>query len=564
MTEKKMNTAGPSTVNETGISRRNLLVLGGSGLVATALGPRLNLVGSARAATPPQSPKGQVVIGMSQEPTKFNPLSPHIEVDEAIYYQIYSSLWRADPKGDFLPDLAAEMPTVANGGISADGTQWRVKLRKDVKWHDGTPFTAEDVKFNLDLINDPKFTASSRAGHKLVKDVTVVSPSELTWRMDRAFTPYMSILARTFFIPKHLLEKELDLNNTKFVTAPVGTGPFQWEERLAGDHISLKANPDYHGEGPYLERLIVKYIPDVTAMYVQFQTGGIQYVGLQGISADRYAEAKTLPDKTIVPAPLSMIEVISFNLGIPIFKDPAVRQALYLALDKQSIIDALYYGLPKPTESFLPQESWAFNPDLQQHSYDLEKAQKTLEDAGWKMGGDGVREKDGLRLEFSCSTTVGNSLREQMQQLLQQSWQQIGVKVVIKNMPAAMLWGDYYTLSQFDTVIAGIPFSNSGDPDVTDSFSGDYIPAKTGTGHNSFQYQNPDVDPLLASSVSETDREKRKAAYFRIQEIIRNDLPYLPVFQYVMINGISATLQGYAANTNMKENCWNANLWFWE
>ena len=126
----------------------------------------------------------------------------HIEVDEGVYFNLFSALWRVDPKGNFLPDLAAEIPTLANGGISADGLSWRIKLRDNVKWHDGTPFTAEDVKFNLDLINNPKFAAGRRAGHELVRDIKVVSPTEITWRMERPYAPYPSILSWTFIVPE--------------------------------------------------------------------------------------------------------------------------------------------------------------------------------------------------------------------------------------------------------------------------------------------------------------------------------------------------------------------------
>ncbi|MBV9138343.1 MAG: peptide ABC transporter substrate-binding protein, partial [Hyphomicrobiales bacterium] len=200
------------------------------GLGAGALvwsGPRLGWLVQAEASTPPAKPTGQIIIGLSQEPTVFHPLRLHIEVDEGVYFNLFSALWRVDPQGNFLPDLAAEIPTLANGGISEDGLQWRVKLRDNVKWHDGTPFTADDVKFNLDLINNPKFAAGRRAGHELVKDIKVASPTEITWRMEHAYAPYPSILSWTFLVPKHLLEKASDPNNTpEFLAHPVGTGAF--------------------------------------------------------------------------------------------------------------------------------------------------------------------------------------------------------------------------------------------------------------------------------------------------------------------------------------------------
>lgn len=544
-------------------SRRQLLAAGVSAGTLAWLGPQAGWVSTAKAATPPAKPTGQAVIGLSQEPTVFHPLLLHIEVDEGVYFNLFSSLWRVDPTGAFQPDLAAEVPTVANGGISPDGLNWRIKLRNDAKWHDGMPFTAEDLKFNIELIQNPKFLAARRAGHELVRDITVVSPTEVTWRLDRAYAPYPAILASTFLVPKHLLEKASDINKPDFVKHPVGTGAFKWVERVPGDHITLAAHDRYHGDGPYLEKLIIKYIPDLTVLYTQFQTGDIDYVGLQGITPDHYDEAKKLTGRKAVPVPQAFVESIAVNVALPLFKEIAVREALYCAMDKKSIIEQIYYGLPTATESFLPRESWAFNPDLPVHEYDPEKAKKILDSAGWVPGPDGVRVKNGIRLEFTNSTTAGNHVREQAQQLLQQNWADIGVKMTISNLPPAVMWGDYWMLSKFESTMVGLDFMIGPDPDTTDYFSSRSSAAKGGSGQNTTQYESAEVDRLLGEGAKTVDVGKRTAAYRKMQEIIRHDLPYLPIFQYALVVGVKNNLEGLAPNINVEENCWNANTWYW-
>jgi len=541
-------------------SRRSLLRLAMAGTAVPLLGPA-----SARGQSrPPSKPTGQVIAGISQEPTVFNPLLLHIEVDEGVYMNLFSPLWSVDPDGKFVPELAAEVPTLANGGISADGTQWRIKLRSGVSWHDGAPFTSEDVKYTLDLINDHNFPAFSRAGHELVRDITLVSPTEIAWRMEKPFAPYLSILAWWMFIvPKHILEKEADPQKSKFAAAPVGTGPFRWSERVPGDHITLVANEKFYGTGPHIERLVFKYIPDLTVLFTQFRTGDIDYIGLQGISADHYAEARSLPDRTVVLAPQSSIETFDFNLARPQFKDLAVRKALYLSTDKDTIIKDVYYGLPSPAESFLPSQSWAFNPDLPKHEYDPDKARMLLDEAGWKPGGDGIRVKDGVRLEFTTSTTAGNHLREQVQQVLQQGWHDIGAKVAIKNLPPAVMWGDYWMKSQFDTGMAGIDFMSGPDPEVSDYFRSTSTPVKGGSGQNTFQYVNPEADALLQQGSTALDRSARVPIYQKIQAIVRRDLPFLPLFQYVFVEGTKARLVGYKPNVNVRSNCWNIRTWYW-
>ena len=200
-------------------SRRDILALG----LGAGAGALFSGTASAQ-PRPPQQRRGQVIAGISQEPTVFNPLMPGSEVDQGVWWQLFSPLWSIDPQGRLIPDLAKEVPSVANGGLSADGLSWKVKLRPDVKWHDGAPFTAEDVKYTLDLINNPAFRVRNRVGHSLVRDIKVVAPDEIHWRMESAYSPYLSILALSFIVPKHIVEKAQDPNTGPFNSAPVGTG----------------------------------------------------------------------------------------------------------------------------------------------------------------------------------------------------------------------------------------------------------------------------------------------------------------------------------------------------
>ena len=540
-------------------TRRRLLVtsaaLGAGGL----LGVRPGL---AQASTAKPKPSGQVVIGLSQEPTVFDPRRPHIEVDEGVYMALFSPLWTVDPAGRLLPRLALEVPTVANGGVSADGLSWSLRLRPGVTWHDGTPFTSADVKYTLESIMAPSFPAYSRTGHELVTNIQTPAPDRVTWTMKKAFAPYISILAWTYIVPQHKLADE-PVTGGAFAQSPVGTGPFKWQQRVPGDHITLVANPAYFGDGPLLETAIYKYIPDLTVLFTQFRTGDIDYIGLQGISADHYQEAIKLDGRKVVSAPQSFIENFYFNFGLKQFQDKAVRQALYYAYDKDSIIQQIYYGRPTPSESYLPKQSWAYNPSLPPHEYNIDKAKATLDAAGWKPGGGGIREKDGMRLSFTNSTTAGNHLREQVQQFLQQDFQQIGAEMTIHNLPAAVMWGDYWIKSHFETAIVGIDFMVGPDPDASDYFSSASIAAKTGSGQNTMQYANPEVDQLLVQGAAELDQAKRIPIYQKLQAVLRDDLPFLPQQQYAEIEGTKSNLIGYQPNINVRLNTWNLETWHW-
>lgn len=540
------------------VSRRRTLALGGAAL----LGSRA--VGAQTPAPPPPSrPRGQVVVGLSQEPTVFNPLMPAIEVDQGVWWNLFDPLWGVEPDGSLKPRLAREVPTTDNGGISADGLLWKVRLREDALWHDGTPFTAEDVKFSLELINTPGFRARSRQGHNLLQEVAVTGPHEITWRMERAYAPYLSLLAWTFMVPKHVLGKADDPNTAPFNIAPVGTGPFRWGERVPGDHLTLVANERYFGEGPHLERLVFKYIPDLTVLYTQFRTGQIDHTSIQGIMANFYGEAKGLRGRRISVIPSGQVEAVAVNLETPALADKAVRQALYHGINKQGIIDVIYYGLPAPTESFLPRQSWAHDPDLPKHSYDTVRANRILDEAGWRRGPRGVRAKGGTPLEFNVSTTAGNSLREQVQQLLMQDWQQIGASMKINNMPAAVVWGEFYTRSKFQSVLVSSTYMTGNDPDCAIRFASTAIPAKGGSGSNYYQYANAEVDEQLKIGQSTFDIEARKAAYRKVQQRVRDDLVLLPIYQPAPVEGLKEGLVGYRPNVNVQSNCWNIGAWYW-
>jgi peptide/nickel transport system substrate-binding protein len=552
-----------SLVRDGRLSRRSFLASAVAAGFTAPLAHTLLNPAPAVAALQDEPPKGgQVIVGLSQEPTVFNPLKSTLEVDRGAQFAIFDSLWRIDENATLVPNLATEIPTIENGGISEDGLTYTFKLRDDAAWHDGEPFTAADVVFSHDSILNPDFVPGTRVGHDQIAEISAPDDYTVTMTLKEPYAPFLIVWADTYLVPEHLLKDVEDLNTAEFnSTAPVGTGPFVFTERVAGDHITLQANPNYHGPGPYLDTLIFKYVPDLTVLFTQFKTGEVDVTGIQGITADNVEEARTLEGKVIHEDPTGFVEFIYMNHGKPIFQDKAVREALYAAMDKDNIINAVYYGIHTPTQSYLSNKSWAYNGELAPHVFDVALANQILDEAGWVAGADGIREKDGVKLSFSNSTTAGNKVREQAQQYLQQTWREAGVDMQINNMPAAVIWGDYFNKSEYDSVMVG--WNHTPDPDAISRFHSKYIPAQGGGGQNTPQYKNPELDALLEKGVRELDQEKRAVIYKEVQRILRDDLAYLPIFQYVMPEGTKAGLENYKQSPFVQSNMWNVFEWYW-
>src|SRR6267142_336323 len=486
------------------VSRRRLLT--GAAALATAGGLRARRA-SAQAPTAAAAPQkgGQIIVGITQEPQNFNPVMPTIETQRGVHMAIFDDLWRIDGKGNVVPNLGLTIPTQSNGGISRDGTVFTVKLRPGVTWHDGQPFTARDVMFTWKTIMNPAVTAFSTVGFDQIADMWAADDTTLKWKMKQPYAPIADILADMFVVPEHVLGRSADINKDEFNTRrPIGTGPFKFVSRAAGDHIMLEANGAYHGPGPYIDRLIFKYIPDLTVLSTQLKTG---------------------------------------------------------AIDKKPIMEKIWLGLAPEAESYVPPQSWAYNPKIKgRHTYDPERAKRLLDEMGWKVGADGVRVKGGTRLSFENACTAGNKQREQIQQLLQQQWRQVGVEMKINNKPAAVLFGDFYRMSKFETIVIGMAMGS--DPEHSFRLHSKYIPAKGGMGRNSVASESPEIDRLLEAGVRDIDREKRKKAYSRLQEVYADELPYLPIFHYVNIRGTRKGMQGFQPNSNMQEYSWNTNEWW--
>lgn len=510
-------------------------------------------------------PSGRVVVGMLGDAETLNPLLSENQNEQDILNGIFDNLLKVDDHGNFLPDLATQVPTIQNGGISKDGLVYTFHLRKDVKWHDGEPFTAKDVIFTWKTIMNPKVPVVSRSGFDKIAQMTAPDPYTVIMRLKEPFAPFLLNWSGPGIVPEHILAKVPADQITKagaFSHHPIGTGPFMFKEWKSGSYILLTANKNYFGKGPYLSEVVFKVVPDSNTLLTQLRTHEIDV--LPGAQPNQYSELTKIQGIKILKKDSAIYAHITPNtIKDPILADKRVRQALEYALPRQEIVAKILNGIGRvASAASITPTSWAFNPNLKPYPFDLNKAKALLAEAGWKPGPDGILQKDGRPLKLTISTNAGNKTREMIEQIAQQYWRQIGVDLQIQNYEPTTFFGDILDHMKFD--LALFAWVSPPDPDETTLYASWQIPdPATGNtnGQNYAGYKNPEIDKILKEAVATPDMAVRKKLYWREQEILHEDLPLLYLYYYQDIHAYNANLLNYRPSGTTVGNCWNIALW---
>lgn len=400
-------------------------------------------------------------------------------------------------------------------------------LRRGVLWHDGKPFSAEDVKFTFDKIMDEKTQTVRRSDYELVKKAEVVDPYTFRVIYKQPFSPGLGTWG-IGIIPKHLLERE-DINTSSFNRNPVGTGPFRFVEWVSDEKIVLEANPHYFEGRPHLDRIIYRIIPETSLSEMELLTKGVDYYG---VLPHQYRRMSEIPFLKIYSQPSLAYTYIGYNLRNPLFQDKRVRQALTHAIHREEIVQYVLYGFGKVISGPFPSHLWYYNPNVKPLPYDPEKAKKLLAEAGWRdTDGDGVLDKEGKPFRFKLITNSGNDIRRDVGVLVQRQLRELGIDVIFETYEWSVFLKNFINARHFDACILG--WSLSPDPD-------DYMiwhSSQIEKGFNFISYVNPEADRLWEEGRKEYDLEKRREIYWRIHELIAEDQPYTFLFSPI---GISA------------------------
>ena len=517
----------------------------------------LTIAGCATSA--PARLPGAIVVRSSQEPDSLNPYLKGMSASIDAYQPIFDGLLAVDNQMKFSPDLAMEVPTPENGGVRAEGRGMAVtyRLRKGVTWHDGHPFTSQDVAFTHKLVSDPKALVIERQGYDLVDRIETPDAHTVVVHFREIYAPYKQLYSA--ILPAHLLGKSKDFNKDPFNRAPVGTGPFMFQSWRSGDKMTYKANARYFKGKPKFDTLEFKFIPDDNSAFVQLKNGAIDVY--QTVSLSQYKTLKVLPGLEVHATPALLWEHLSFNLEKPYFKDARVRRAIAHAINKDLLAEKVYDGIYKPAWSDQNPLSWAFSPDLVGKTpYDPALANRLLDEAGWVRGQDGIRVKDGQRFSVSFATTAGKRNRETAQMLIRYFLSRIGIEVRVANFPGATLFGAYphgvTKGGKFD--MAMWAWDTGPDPDNINTWHSDRIPPK---GANVTRYRNPEVDRLLETATRTFRQDERQALYRKVSHHLAADLPNVPLLYWTVLDAVSDRVVGFKPNPTSAGNLWNIHEW---
>jgi peptide/nickel transport system substrate-binding protein len=484
-------------------------------------------------------------FGSISQPNSLNPLLSSLQIEQHLFTAIFSGLVGVDERSQPIPDLAIEVPSKANGGISPDGRTITYTLRPNLKWQDGVPVTADDVVFTYQKYVDPKGFFPNRSRYdEIVANVEARGARTVVVHLKKSAPDAILTLFVSgnngSIVPKHLLEHETNLLHANFNGSPVGSGPYRVTAWNRGTGITLRANPLYYRGAPAIDTIEVKFVPDGNTLTLGMKTGATDLVyDTPPATLPMIAGAAGIK---IVRTPEDSVQWLIMNTTAPPLDDVAVRQAIALTIDRDQLVTNIFRGYASPALGLIPPWTpygFAYAPDAKPNP---SAAAALLDRAGWKAGPDGVRRKDGKPLSVEVTTVAGSPTRQGMAILMQASLKAIGVDLEIRSFPLNKLFAPdgVFAKGEFELGLAGFAFQPT--PDRSELLASASIPPN---GFNYQRYRNAEMDSVLAAAAVTEDGPARAAIYHRFAALLARDRPTVPLIWLVSPILVTDRLQGF-------------------
>jgi peptide/nickel transport system substrate-binding protein len=457
-------------------------------------------------------------------------------------------------------DLEIKPELATSWAFSKDCLTLDFKLHEGVRWHDGAPFTAEDVVFTWATTMNPKTPSPYRSDYQDVERVEALDP--LTVRVTYR-RPYAKALLSwsVSMLPRHLLERYVEEGKLKEApqnwTAPVGTGPYRFKEMKSGEKVVVVANPDYFKGRPNISRIVYRIIPSQATIFLELKARGVDVAGLTALQYHRQTEYPAFQkayNKFRYPG--SGYTYLGFNLKDPRFADRRVRLAFAHAINKQELLDGVVLGLGRQATGPFRPGTWADNPAVKGVPYDTTKAMALLAEAGWKTrNAEGLLVKDGKPFTFELLTNQGNDERKKIAEIVQASLRDLGIGVDIRILEWAALLKEHVKKRNFDAMILG--WGTGSDPDQ-------YVvwhSSQTGPDElNHISFKNAEVDALLEAGRSSCVQADRTRFYHRLHEVLAEEQPLVFLYWRDVMPAVSSRIFGIdPGSAGIK---WNQEEWF--
>lgn len=468
-------------------------------------------------------------LSASSNPARLNPLIATDSASSSIAGFLFNSLVKYDETGQkIIGDLAESYRFVTP-------TLIEFKLRRGVKWHDGKPFTASDVVFTYDLIKSPKTITPYASDFRVIKKVTAIDDYTLRISYEKPYFKALEIWMMGI-VPRHVLKNENDIMGSKFNTAPIGTGPYILKKLEFSKQIVLEANPHYFEHRPKINKLVFHVISDPMTRFLMLKSGQIDIDGLDPMQYERQLDKSFHERFATAELPSHSYTYLGFNLRLKKFKDPIVREALSLAIDRDALIDVLFLGHGNVcTGPFLP-GSKGFNNHIKSPKRNLMKAKALLKAAGYSTAHP---------LEFEIATSNSNAIRPYAAEIIQRQLLDVGVKVTLRVMEWQAFLNTVVAPRKFDSVLLGWSLSLSPDPYALWHSDSD-IPG----GFNLVGYHSQQTDKLIERMENSTDPETIASLQHQIFARIVGDNPYLFLVIPNEINVYSRKIYGIKPTIN--------------
>lgn len=502
-------------------------------------------------------------VAIQRAPTTLNPVLSAFTTEGFLNRLTFDTLIAVGADGKTMePILATAVPSVKNGGISADGLTIRYHLHHGVRWQDGAPFSSRDVKFSWQAMMNDGNNVNSRTGYDQIARVDTPEDDTVVFHLKRKFAPFVNTIFTdsdnpVCIIPEHLLGKYPNLNRVPFNEAPIGTGPFKVVKWVHGDHIELAANDDYFRGKPKLRQIIVREIPDENTTINAVRTHDIDW--MFEASPATYVQFKSMAD--IVPGlettPTTL--KVEMNLSRPVLADVRVRQAIAYGIDKAGLVQRFTGGSSLIAGADQPPYSYYYEPNVTIYKRDVTKAKALLGAAGYTPGPGGIMQKNGQPLALQLSYNVENATRRLVAVQVQAELHDIGVDVQIKTYPGNIFFstlgqGGILTGAKYDLAVDG--WVAGIDPDDHTLFECDAFPP-AGTNYN--RYCSKTMDGYQREALGTYDEAQRKIAYSKIQRLLATDVPVVFVWYQRFIQAHNPDFKNFTPNPI--NEAWNAYQW---